>query len=77
MGNNLDHRWTMMVKMAKEAKETLAQITTMVVAERIYKSGRVHAWRRITLDYRVEQSEVQGTYYTQYRWVLEYTTQDR
>jgi len=33
MGNNLECRWTQMVEMAKEVKETLAQITTMVVAE--------------------------------------------
>jgi len=56
-----------MVEMAKEAKETLAQITTMVVAERIDKSGLVHPRRRITLDYLVEQSEDQVRYYTQYR----------
>jgi hypothetical protein len=67
MGNNLERRWTKMVEMAKEAKETLAQITTMVVAERIDKSGRVHPWTRITLDYLVEQSEDQVRYYTQYR----------
>jgi len=56
-----------MVEMAKEAKETLAQITTMMVAEQIDKSGRVHLWRRITLDYLVEQSEDKVRYYTQYR----------
>ena len=67
MGNNLERRWTKMVEMAKEAKETLAQITTMVVAERIDKSGRVHPRRRITLDYLVEQSEDQVRYSTQYR----------
>ena len=67
MGNNLERCWTKMVEMAKEAKETLAQITTMVVAERIDKSGRVHPRRRITLDYLVEQSEDQVRYYTQYR----------
>jgi hypothetical protein len=67
MGNNLERRWPMMVEMAKEAKETLAQITTMVVAEQIDKSGRVHPQRRITLDYLVEQSEDQVRYYTQYR----------
>jgi len=42
MGNNLERHWTKMVVTAEEAKETLAQITTMVVAERIDKSGRVH-----------------------------------
>ena len=77
MGNNLECRWTKMVEMAKEAKETLAQITTMMVAEQIDKSGRVHLWRRITLDYLVEQSEDKVRYYTQYRWVLEYPTQDQ
>ena len=56
-----------MVEMAKEAKETLAQITTMVVAERIDKSGHMHPLRRIILDYLVVQSEVQVRYYTQYR----------
>ena len=66
MGNNLERRWTTMVEMAKEAKETLAQITTMVVAEQINKSGRVHPPRRITLDYLVEESEDQVRYYTQY-----------
>jgi hypothetical protein len=55
MGNNLERCWTKMVEMAKEAKETLAKITTMVVAERIDKSGRVHPRRRITLEYLVEQ----------------------
>jgi len=55
-----------MVEMAKEANETLAQITAMVVAERINESGRVHPWRRITLDYLVEQSDDQVRYYTQY-----------
>ena len=67
MGNNLEHRWTKMVEMAKEARETIAQITTMVVAERINKSGRVHPRRRVTLDYVVEQSEDQVRYYTQYQ----------
>jgi len=33
MGNNLERRWTKMVEMAKEPKETLAQVTVMVVAE--------------------------------------------
>jgi hypothetical protein len=66
MGNNLERRWTMMVEMAKEAKETLAQITTMVVAERINKSGRVHPRRRIILDYLVDHSEYQFRYYTQF-----------
>ena len=67
MCNHLERRWTKMVEMAKEYQETLAQITTMVVAERIDKSGRVHPRRRITLDYLVEQSEDQVRYYTQYR----------
>jgi len=67
MGNNLERCWTKVVEMAKEAKETLAQMTTMVVAERIDKSGRVHPWRRVTLDFLVEQSEDQVGYYTQYR----------
>jgi len=67
MGNNLERRWTKMVEMAKEAKETPARITTTVVAERIDKSGRVHPRRRITFDYLVEQSEDQVRYYTQYR----------
>ena len=67
MGNDLERRWTKMVEMAKEGKETLAQITIMVVAERIDKSRRVHPRRRITLDYLVEQSEDQVRYYTQYR----------
>jgi len=67
MGNNLERRWTKMIEMAEEAKETLAQITTMVVAEQIDKSGRVHPRRRITLDYLVEQSEDQVRYYTPYR----------
>jgi len=66
MGNNLELRWTKMVEMAKEAKATPAQITTMVVGERIDKSGRMHPPRRITLDYVVEQSEPQVRYYTQY-----------
>jgi len=66
-GNNLEHRWTKTIEMAKEAKVSLAQITTMVVAERIDKSGHVHQWRRISLDYLVEQSEDQVGYYTQYR----------
>ena len=56
-----------MVEMAKEAKETLAQITTMVVAERIDKSGCVHPRGRVTLDYLVEQSEDQVRFNTQYR----------
>jgi len=56
-----------MVEMAKDAKGTLAQITTMVVAERIDKSGRVHPRRKITLDFIVEQSADQVRYYTQYR----------
>jgi len=56
-----------MVEMAKEAKETLPQITTMVVAERIDKSWRMHPRRRITLDYLVEESDDQVRYYTQYR----------
>jgi hypothetical protein len=42
MGNNLERRWTTRVEMAKEAKETVLQITTMVVAEQIDKSGGVH-----------------------------------
>jgi hypothetical protein len=67
MGNNLEHCWTKMVEMAKKAKETLAQITTVVVAERIYKSGGVHPQSRVTLDYLVEQSEHQVSYYTEYR----------
>jgi len=67
MGNNLERRWTKMVEMATEATETMAQITTMVVAERIDKSGCVHPWRRITLDYLVEQSKNHIRYYTQYR----------
>jgi hypothetical protein len=67
VGNNLERRWTKMVEMAKEAKETLPQITTMVVAEQIDKSGRVHPRRRITLDYLVEQSEDQVRYDIQYR----------
>jgi len=66
MGNNLERRWTKMVEMAEDAKETLEQITPMVVAERINKSGCVHPRRRITLDYLVEQSEDQVRYYTQY-----------
>ena len=56
-----------MVEMAKESKETLAQVTTMVVAERIDISGCVHPRRRITLDYLGEQSEDQVRYDTQYR----------
>jgi len=48
-----------MVEMANEAKETLAQINTMVVAERIDKSGCMHPRRRITSDYLVEQLEDQ------------------
>ena len=43
MGNNLGHRWTKMVEMMKEAQETLAQITTMEVAERIDESEHVHS----------------------------------
>jgi hypothetical protein len=66
MGNNLERRCTKMVEMAKEAKETLAQITTMVVAKRINKAGRVHPRRMVSLDYLVEQSEDQVRYYTQY-----------
>ena len=67
MGNTLERRWTKMVEMAEEANETVAQITTIVVAERIDKSGRMHPLRRITLNYLVEQSEDQVRYYTQYR----------
>jgi hypothetical protein len=67
MGNNQERRWTKMVEMAKEAKETLAQITAMVVAKRINKSGSVHPRRLITFDYLVEQSDDQVRYYTQYR----------
>jgi hypothetical protein len=37
MGNNPERRWTTIIEMAKEARESLAQITTMVVAERIDK----------------------------------------
>jgi hypothetical protein len=33
MGNNMDLCWTKMVEMAEKAKETLVQITTMLVAE--------------------------------------------
>jgi len=66
MGNNLEHHWTKMVEMAKEPKKTLVQIITMVVAEPIDKSGCVHPWRRVTLDYLGEQSEDQVRYYTQY-----------
>jgi len=66
MGNNLERRGTKMVEMAEEAKGTLAQTTTMVVAERIDKSGCVHPRRRMTFDYLVEQSEDQVRYYTQY-----------
>ena len=67
MRNNLERRWTKMVEMAKEAKETLAQITTMVVAERINKSGRMHPRSRVTIDHQVTQSDNQVRYYTQYR----------
>jgi hypothetical protein len=67
MGNNLECRWTKMVEIAKEAKETLPQITTMVGADRIEKSGPVHPSRTITLCPLVEQSEDQSRYYTQYR----------
>jgi hypothetical protein len=67
MGNNLECRWTKIVEMANEAEETLAQITTMVVAERIDQSGCVHPRRRITLEYLVEYSEDQVRYNTQYR----------
>jgi len=65
-----------MIDRAKEAKETLAQITTMVKAERIDESGCVHPQRNVILDHLGEQSEDQIRYYTQYRWVLEYTTHD-
>ena len=44
-----------MVEIAKEAKETHAEITTMVLAERIDESGGVHPQRTVTLDYVVEQ----------------------
>jgi hypothetical protein len=50
----------------KWQKKTVAQITTMVVAERIDKSGSVNPRRRITLDYLVERSEDQVRYYTEY-----------
>jgi len=66
MGDNLERHRGKIVEMPKEAMETPVQITTMVVAKRIDKSGRMHPWRRATLDYLVEQSEEQVTYYTQY-----------
>jgi len=37
MGNNLECHWTKMVEMSKEAMETLAQVTAMVVAVPIDK----------------------------------------
>ena len=67
MGNNLEHCWTKMVEMAGEAKKTQAQITTMVVAERIDESGCVPPQRRINADYLLEQSEDQFRHSTQYQ----------
>jgi len=62
MGNNLERHWIMMVQMAKEAKKILVQITTMMLAVGIDESGWVHLWRRVTLDYLVEQLEDQVRY---------------
>jgi len=75
--NNLEHRWTKIEEITNEAKEPVAQITAVGVAERIEKSECQHLLRQVTFDYLVEQSDDQAMYHTPYWGVLEYTMQDQ
>jgi len=76
MGNNLECHWTKMVEMKKQARETLAQITTVVEEEQIDESDCVHPRITVTIHDLVEQSDVRVRYYTEICLVPESAKQD-